>query len=670
TNLAICFQIYSLTSNVSVNDSVLITSTDSEVCLNETFLNGKIWSNSSTVKFHPHGQTTQLSAENNVNTLFDIDSCTQLHTASNNLQFSFRLQLQINTNRSDDGHSALTFFATFNINLTLSYCLTGQLEVVGASWLFVRATTWRLNVSPRLTLTTNFTNGCRNLTITILTKNYSIIIDIIGGTVSSLLIKSLFKTDADKLTLVGIKYGKILLQLSDNHRALTVYSANRILTVQTVTSPIGIFVNESHLNVRFTNEDAVINAQANSSDVQIIIQQFAKLIIQKNGGELTIANETQLNNVQIEITALCSSILLRRTDVDTFYAYTNNSQLHIKSNTTQLTAIAESHTVEATDGQTNVSIITGNISATINTAKINEPLVLLIPPFRAPQNAYINSGPYDKNADESDIYANQTTPNRMQQLTSKSTTTTNPSTLPSLSSVLENLDLILNVTSSSINSTPTATPVANNRTEIQNSDSMHPENNAQQTANTTMSTILLSSTTTTTHTHNLITNNQLENTTETFTLLTQPTDETNNNVNSINNATTQPTRTEPTSDSYSQSNVSSLITNTLTRATITSTSPHTPFLITPQMYTVIPTRFNWYTPEENKGSIQQSTNDITQFENEPTTAELFPNTELGPELNVTQESGIFDGTGLAYVQFAASDSVHLSVEKLCISFMP
>lgn len=92
------------------------------------------------------------------------------------------LQLYMGTNRTTDGQSLVLLDGNSSSNIAFQSSV-GQVEIANTSWFSIRALTWRLSLSARLTVASTFSDGHRHLVISVITNDYSIDITVEDGNV-------------------------------------------------------------------------------------------------------------------------------------------------------------------------------------------------------------------------------------------------------------------------------------------------------------------------------------------------------------------------------------------------------------------------------------------------------------------------------------------------------
>uniref|UniRef100_A0A0N4VQI7 Hyphal_reg_CWP domain-containing protein n=1 Tax=Enterobius vermicularis TaxID=51028 RepID=A0A0N4VQI7_ENTVE len=202
------FQIHSISSNISIVEQlVVVTSSESEINFTEQHVSGNVWCKESVLQFGLYGESENLSAQHDVNALFNIGTNSRLHLTTDNLE------LYMGTNRTTDGQSLVLLDGNSSSNIAFQSSV-GQVEIANTSWFSIRALTWRLSLSARLTVASTFSDGHRHLVISVITNDYSIDITVEDGNLAAV-------ADSHNVEVIGgytdvlIATGNVTLNISN-----------------------------------------------------------------------------------------------------------------------------------------------------------------------------------------------------------------------------------------------------------------------------------------------------------------------------------------------------------------------------------------------------------------------------------------------------------------------
>ncbi|KHN88471.1 Zonadhesin [Toxocara canis] len=360
--------VHSFNSNVSISASTVhVVSDESRIDLSERFLSGQVWSPSSVLEFEPHGHSENISATSAVRTLFSVIGA-NLSTKANTVK------MLLTSNRSEDGHSLLDLSAESDVDMVLMERGI-HVEALRASHAHITMLTWQLSLESRLTLTSNISSAFdRQLFITSTTNSYNLIIALGGAKVS-------------------IRYGKVYVEVAEDYRSLQLVSAGHTVRLRTALSPFDIFITAHEMWIRCVDDNTAIHTHFNSSNVDVDVQQYSKVLLERRDGELKIGGSALELADHIQLASMQLAMLLETAGVNAMHASANKSEIVIHTNSTKMKSVASHHLVDVTGGMTGVQIFTGNVSIAITT-NVNETLFPTILSFLTPPTLdFANVGP-------------------------------------------------------------------------------------------------------------------------------------------------------------------------------------------------------------------------------------------------------------------------------------
>uniref|UniRef100_A0AC35G510 Uncharacterized protein n=1 Tax=Panagrolaimus sp. PS1159 TaxID=55785 RepID=A0AC35G510_9BILA len=331
-------QVHSFDSNVTIQDQVVVTSSNSRIELFESHFDATIWSSSSLLRFNPNDEYVNLTAQKAISK-FNLNN-------AEFITFGQLYSLNETTNRKTDSESQLFLSLQNSVNLSLTDTTTQtQVEAINGRRAQINANTWDVQIARKLTLSSNvLQNLARELTITSVSNKYNV---------------------------------AIILDVE----------------LHTLKSPFDLSLTEEELLIRAPDENTALQIKPNSSDISINVNQISQMAVDRfGGGTVKLQSGGSSNGTQAEALQLDSQELSLQ-----LFAGNETENAAIVSSSNHLTA--GHHFIQILGGAPHLLLYTGNITLDVASNTQGISAVRLLPEFVPPEDQFQNIGPYGSDTD-------------------------------------------------------------------------------------------------------------------------------------------------------------------------------------------------------------------------------------------------------------------------------